>query len=55
MDLKVYCQNIKDIQLQSTASDVDVYYGIADSFVTRVPVLINSLSDNEKVKANRFK
>jgi len=55
MHLKVYCQNIQDTWFQGRSSDLDVYYGIVDSFVNMVPVFYYYLSDYEKARANRFK
>jgi 4'-phosphopantetheinyl transferase len=55
MHLQVYCQNIKNHRFQGRSSDLEVYYGIADSFVNMVPIFYNYLSDYEKARADRFK
>ena len=55
MLLKVYCQNFKNTWFHGISSDLDVFYGIADSFVNTVPVFYNYLSDYEKARADRFR
>ena len=55
MHLKVYCQNIKNTWFQGRSSDLDVYYGIADSFVNMDSVFYYYLSDYEKARADRFR
>jgi 4'-phosphopantetheinyl transferase len=55
MRIKVYCQNLKDELFQKRGGDLEVYYGIVDSFADMIPVLYNYLSDHEKARANRFK
>jgi len=55
MHLKIYCQNIKEKWLESGKSNLDVFYGIANSFVDQIPVLYNYLSDYEMDRANRFR
>lgn len=55
MHFKIDCQNINNILLKSGNTDLDVYWGTANSFADKIPVFINYLSDNEKARANRFK
>jgi 4'-phosphopantetheinyl transferase len=55
MCIKVYCQNLKEELLQKRGGDLEVYYGIVDSFADMVPVFYNYLPDHEKARANRFK
>jgi 4'-phosphopantetheinyl transferase len=55
MHLNAYCRNIKDNWYQNSGGDLDVYYGIINSFAEMVPDFFNYLSDYEKIRANSFK
>ena len=55
MLITVSCQKTNDQLIRNANADIDIYYGIADDFVSNVPVYYNYLSDYEKKRANNFK
>jgi len=55
MHFNVYCQNIENTSSNGKPVDLMVYYGLTESFVNKLPVFYEYLSDHEKSKADRFK
>ena len=54
MYLKVVCRKIKENKLPHKTNELAVYLGNTDALVKKVPLFFNLLSDDEKVRANRF-
>lgn len=55
MSFKVYCQNIENPWDKRKSGDLVVYHGLSDSFVNKLSLFYEYLSDQEKSKAERFK
>lgn len=55
MQFKVYCQNIEHHWGNRKSPDLIVYHGLADCFLNMIHFFFDYLSDNEKLKAERFK
>ena len=55
MLFKVYCENIENTPENTKSADLVVYYGLAESFVNKLLVFYEYLSDHEKSRADRFK
>lgn len=55
MNFKVYCQNIENPWDQGKSGNLIVYHGLSDSFVNKLSLFYEYLSDQEKSKAERFK
>lgn len=55
MHFEVYCQNIENTLNQGKSANLVVYHGLSDSFVNKLSLFYEYLSDHEKSRAERFR